>query len=114
MLWLPDKGWYAVGLDRHKRPIDALASNMGHCLLTGIADEDKATAVADRLMSPEMFSGWGVRTLASSMGAYNPMSYHNGSVWPHDSALTAAGLMRYGYVEQAQRIAMGLLGGHGI
>ena len=108
-LWLPDKGWYAVGLDRHKRPIDALASNMGHCLLTGIADEDKAAAVADRLMSPEMFSGWGVRTLASSMGAYNPMSYHNGSVWPHDSALTAAGLMRYGYVEQAQRIAMGLL-----
>jgi glycogen debranching enzyme len=107
--WLPDMGWYAVGLDRRKRPIDALASNMGHCLLTGIADEEKAAAVADRLMSPEMFSGWGVRTLASSMGAYNPMSYHNGSVWPHDSSLTAAGLMRYGYVEQSQRIAMGLL-----
>ena len=107
--WLPDKGWYAVGLDRHKKPIDALASNMGHCLLTGIADADKAAAVADRLMSPQMFSGWGIRTLATSMGAYNPMSYHNGSVWPHDNALIATGLMRYGYVEQAQRIAMALL-----
>jgi len=107
--WLPDKGWYAVGLDRDKRPIDALASNMGHCLFTGIADVDKAATVADQLMSPQMFSGWGIRTLASSMRAYNPMSYHNGSVWPHDNALTAAGLMRYGYVEQAQRVAMGLL-----
>ena len=107
--WLADKGWYAVGIDRDKRPIDALASNMGHCLLTGIADREKAAAVADRLMSPEMFSGWGIRTLAATMRAYNPMSYHNGSVWPHDNALTAAGLMRYGFVEQAQRIVMGLL-----
>ena len=107
--WLADKGWYAVGLDRDKRPIDALASNMGHCLLTGIADEDKAAEVAGWLMSPQMFTGWGIRTLASSMRAYNPMSYHNGSVWPHDNALAAAGLMRYGHVEQAQRIAMGLL-----
>jgi glycogen debranching enzyme len=103
--WLPDKGWYAVGLDADKRPIDALASNMGHCLWTGIADKDKAAVVARLLMSPEMFSGWGIRTLASSMAAYNPMSYHNGSVWPHDNALCAAGLMRYGYVEQAQRVA---------
>ena len=107
--WLADKGWYAVGLDRDKRPIDALTSNMGHCLFTGIADIDKAATVADQLMSPQMFSGWGIRTLASSMRAYNPMSYHNGSVWPHDNALTAAGLMRYGHVEQAQRVAMGLL-----
>lgn len=107
--WLPDEGWYAVGLDRDKKPIDALASNMGHCLLTGIADPDKASIVADRLMGPEMFSGWGIRTLASSMGAYNPMSYHNGSVWPHDNALIAAGLMRYGFVEQAQHVAMALL-----
>jgi glycogen debranching enzyme len=107
--WLPDKGWYAVGLDRDKRSIDALASNMGHCLLTGIADAEKAAAVADRLMSPEMFSGWGIRTLASSMGAYNPMSYHNGSVWPHDNALIAAGLMRYGFVKEAQRVALAML-----
>lgn len=107
--WLPDKGWFAVGLDRDKRPIDALASNMGHCLWSGIVDEDKAPLLAQRLMSPEMFTGWGVRTLASSMVAYNPMSYHNGSVWPHDSALVATGLMRYGFVEPAQRIAVGLL-----
>jgi glycogen debranching enzyme len=82
---------------------------MGHCLWTGIIDEDKAAAVAEHLLSPEMFTGWGVRTLASSMGAYNPMSYHNGSVWPHDNALIAAGLMRYGFVEHAQRIAGGLI-----
>src|SRR4029077_2262679 len=95
--WLPDKGWYAVGLDAEKRQIDALTSNIGHCLWTGIADKDKAAAIARELMSPAMFSGWGIRTLANSMGAYNPMSYHNGSVWPHDNAICAAGLMRYGY-----------------
>ena len=82
---------------------------MGQCLLFGIIDEDKAPLVAERLMSPEMFSGWGVRTLASDMGAYNPASYHNGSVWPHDNAIIAAGLLRYGFVEQAQRIATALL-----
>jgi glycogen debranching enzyme len=107
--WLPDLGWYAVGLDRDKRPIDALASNMGHCLWTGIADPDKAVSVAEHLLSPDMFSGWGIRTLASSMGAYNPVSYHNGSVWPHDNALIAGGLMRYGLVEQAQRVATAIL-----
>jgi glycogen debranching enzyme len=107
--WLPDRGWYAVGLDREKRPIDALASNMGHCLFTGIADAGQAAAVAEHLASPDMFTGWGVRTLASSMRAYNPMSYHNGSVWPHDNAIAAAGLMRYGFTEHAQRIAVGLL-----
>ena len=79
---------------------------MGHCL-SGIVDEDKAPQVAAHLMSPEMFSGWGVRTLASDMGAYNPASYHNGSVWPHDNAIIAAGLMRYGFVAEAQRIATG-------
>jgi glycogen debranching enzyme len=107
--WLPDRGWYAVGLDRDKRPIDALASNMGQCLLSGIVDADKAAMVAERLMSPEMFSGWGIRTLATTMGAYNPMSYHNGSVWPHDNAMIATGLMRYGFVREAQSVAMSLL-----
>jgi glycogen debranching enzyme len=102
--WLADRGWYAMGLDGEKRPIDALGSNMGHCLWTGIVDEDKAESVADHLLSEEMFSGWGIRTLASSMAAYNPMSYHNGSVWPHDNALCVAGLMRYGFVDHAQRV----------
>lgn len=107
--WLEDKGWFAVGLGPDKRPIDSLTSNIGHCLWTGIVDEEKAPLVAERLLSPEMFSGWGLRTLASSMGGFNPISYHCGSVWPHDSAIVAAGLMRYGFVEQAQRVVMGLL-----
>ncbi|WP_248958097.1 amylo-alpha-1,6-glucosidase [Sphaerisporangium perillae] len=107
--WMPERGYYAMGLDGDGRRIDALASNMGHCMWTGIVDEDKAASVAEHLLSPAMFSGYGVRTLASTMGAYNPMSYHNGSVWPHDNALVAAGLMRYGFVEEAQRIAEGLL-----
>ena len=106
--WLPDKGYYALALDGQKRPVDACASNMGHCLWTGIVDDDKAGKVAARLMSPEMFTGWGIRTLASDMGAYNPVSYHNGSVWPHDSTLAATGLMRYGFVEDARRVATGL------
>jgi glycogen debranching enzyme len=102
--WLDEHGWYALGLDAGKRPIDALASNMGHCLWTGIVDPDRASKVAERLVSDELFSGWGVRTLATSMAAYNPVSYHNGSVWPHDNALCAAGLARYGYVEEAHRV----------
>jgi len=107
--WLPDRGWYALALDRDKRPVDACASNMGHCLWSGIVDDDKAAVVAEQLVSPEMFTGWGVRTLSSAMGAYDPVSYHNGSVWPHDNAILVAGLVRYGFVEQAQRIAAGLL-----
>ncbi|MGJ6962293.1 amylo-alpha-1,6-glucosidase [Streptosporangium sp. G11] len=107
--WLPDRGYYAIGLDGAGRAIDSLASNMGHCLWTGIVDEDRAPQVAERLLSPEMFTGYGVRTLATTMGAYNPMSYHNGSVWPHDNALVAAGLMRYGFTGEAKRIAFGLL-----
>ncbi|HEX9969929.1 MAG TPA: glycogen debranching N-terminal domain-containing protein, partial [Acidimicrobiales bacterium] len=107
--WLEDKGWFALGLDADKRPIDSLTSNMGHCLWTGIVDEDKAAAVAEHLLSPELFSGWGVRTLATSMGGYNPISYHCGSVWPHDNAIVAAGLMRYGFVEESQRVIMAML-----
>ncbi|MGM9473425.1 amylo-alpha-1,6-glucosidase [Pseudarthrobacter sp. YS3] len=106
--WMPDRGYFAVALDGKKRQVDACASNMGQCLWHGIIDEDKASLVAKRLLSPEMFSGWGVRTLASDMGAYNPASYHNGSVWPHDNAIIAAGLMRYGYVAEAQRISTAL------
>ncbi|MFI9007855.1 glycogen debranching N-terminal domain-containing protein [Actinosynnema sp. NPDC053489] len=107
--WLPDRGYFAVALDGGKRPVDALTSNVGHCLWSGIVDEDKAERVAEALLSPEMFTGWGVRTLASGMGAYNPMSYHNGSVWPHDNALVVHGLMRYGFVEHAQRVAVAVL-----
>ena len=107
--WLEDKGWYAIGLDADKRPIDSLTSNMGHCLWTGIVDEDRAAMVAERLLSPELFSGWGVRTLATTMGGYNPISYHCGSVWPHDTAIVAAGLARYGFMEHAMRLVSALL-----
>ncbi|GLV52330.1 amylo-alpha-1,6-glucosidase [Thermobispora bispora] len=109
LFWLSDRGYYAVGIDGAGRPIDSLASNMGHCLWTGIVDEDKAPSVVHHLMSDEMFTGFGIRTLASNMGAYNPMSYHNGSVWPHDNALIVSGLVRYGFVEEAQRVTLGLL-----
>jgi len=107
--WLEDRGWFAMGLGPDKRPLDALTSNMGHCLWTGIVDQDKAERVAGHLLSPAMFSGWGIRTLASTMAGYNPISYHCGSVWPHDNAIIAAGLMRYGFVEEAQRVVLALL-----
>jgi glycogen debranching enzyme len=107
--WLPDRGWFALALDRDGRPVDSCASNMGHCLWSGIVDEDKASSVAEHLLSPAMFSGWGVRTLSTEMGAYDPVSYHNGSVWPHDNALVVAGLVRYGFVAEAQRVAEALL-----
>ena len=107
--WLPDRGWYAVGLDADKQPIDALTSNIGHCLWAGIVDDAHAPAVAAHLMSDEMFSGWGIRTLATSMAAYDPVSYHNGSVWPHDTAICAAGLRRYGFDAEATRVATAMI-----
>jgi glycogen debranching enzyme len=107
--WLEEKGWYAVGLDADKRPIDSLTSNIGHCLWTGIVDEDKAHRVAQALVSPAMFNGWGVRTLSKDSGGYNPISYHCGSVWPHDTAIVAAGLARYGYDAAAQKLIFALM-----
>ena len=107
--WLEERGWLAMGLDREKRPLDALTSNMGHCLWTGILDEDKAAIVGAQLVSDAMFSGWGIRTLATSMTGFNPISYHNGSVWPHDNAICAAGLMRYGLVEESHRVMEGIV-----
>ncbi|MFC5063802.1 glycogen debranching N-terminal domain-containing protein [Actinomycetospora atypica] len=107
--WLPDRGWYAMALDRDKRPVDALGSNIGHCLWSGIVPPERAADVARHLVGETMWTGFGVRTLASDMGAYNPMGYHTGSVWPHDNALVAAGLMRYGFVAEAQQVALGVL-----
>lgn len=107
--WLEEQGWFAVGLDADERPIDALTSNVGHCLWAGIAGEEQAARVAEHLVSPAMFSGWGVRTLATTMARYNPVSYHNGSVWPHDTAICAAGLHRYGLRDEAHRLEEGLL-----
>ena len=107
--WLPDRGWYALALDGGGRPVDALASNMTHALWAGIVDATHAGRVAEHLVAPPLFSGWGIRTLARTMTAYNPISYHNGSVWPHDTAIAVAGLARYGVMDAAVRIAESLL-----
>jgi glycogen debranching enzyme len=105
VFWDSEEGTYALALDGRKRQVRSVTSNAGHCLYCEIADPDKAAAVAERLMAPDMFCGWGVRTLSSASPAYNPMSYHNGSVWPHDNAIIAAGLKRYGFSQAAARIA---------
>ncbi|MFC4374845.1 glycogen debranching N-terminal domain-containing protein [Nocardia halotolerans] len=111
--WLPQCGWYAVALDANKRQVDALTSNAAQCLWSGIATDEHAEILIRHLASPAMDSGFGLRTLASNMGAYNPMSYHCGSVWPHDTALAVAGLMRYqhvpGAIELAHQLSAGLL-----
>jgi glycogen debranching enzyme len=103
--WNPDEGTFALALDGRKRQVASVTSNPGHCLHCGIVDPARAGAVVERLMAQDMFSGWGVRTLSSRNPAYNPMSYHNGSVWPHDNAIIAAGLKRYGHRDAVERIA---------
>ncbi len=107
--WLPDRGWYAIGLDSEDVPIDSLTSNIGHLLWSGIVSTGRARLLAERLLSPEMFTGWGVRTLSAANPGYNPLSYHCGSVWPHDSALAAAGLARYGLDREAGAITRALI-----
>ena len=106
--WNEQDGYYALALDGAKRQVRTITSNPAHCLWSGIAEERRAKQVAERLMADDMFSGWGIRTLAASEAVYNPMSYHNGSVWPHDNAIAAAGLKRYGHSAAAQRIAASL------
>jgi glycogen debranching enzyme len=107
--WLPDRGWYALGLDSEKRPVDALASNMGHLLWSGIVLPERVGALADRLTTSPLWSGWGVRTLAADEAAFDPLEYHNGTVWPHDNSLIAYGLARAGRVEAARSIVRALL-----
>ena len=102
--WVEDQRYYAMALDGQKRHLDAIASNAGHCLWSGIVSPDRARDVADRLMSPQMFSGWGIRTYAAGQPGYNPIGYHTGSVWPHDTSLIAAGLKRYGFHEESNRL----------
>ena len=106
--WLPHEAFYALALDADKRPCEVISSNVGHCLWTGLVDETRAEAVVKRLLADDMFSGWGMRTLSSRERRYNPMSYHNGSVWPHDNALAAHGFRRYGMPEPAVTLATAL------
>ena len=107
--WCEETGTYALALDAGKNPCRVRTSNAGQVLYTGIASAQHARCVSDTLMSETGFSGWGVRTLAFSEARYNPMSYHDGSVWPHDNSIVAAGLGRYGYREAAAKIMGGLL-----
>jgi glycogen debranching enzyme len=107
--WVEDREYFALALDTEGKQVDALASNNGHLLWSGIVDKSKATALARHLLRPKLFSGWGVRTLAEGEGRYNPIGYHVGTVWPFDNSFIAWGLRRYGFKEEAARIAAGIL-----
>jgi glycogen debranching enzyme len=106
--WCEELSTYAIALDGRKRPCRVVTSNPGHALLTGIAAPDRAARVADTLLRVGSFSGWGIRTVAMSAARFNPISYHNGSVWPHDNAMIALGLARYGFKEPVLKILKGL------
>ena len=112
--WMEDLGFFALALGPEKEPVKTIASNAGSCLAYGIVDEDKAQAVADRLLAPDMFSGWGVRTLSSGHPAYNPLSYHLGSVWPAANANICFGLKRYGFNEAFHKVAKAMFDAAGL
>ncbi|MEH0974534.1 glycogen debranching N-terminal domain-containing protein [Micromonospora sp. CPCC 205546] len=107
--WLDDRGYYALALDHDGTPVDSLTSNIGHLLWSGIVPPERAGRVAAHLMGPALFSGWGVRTLAEGQRRYNPLGYHNGTVWPFDNSFIAWGLRRYGFAAEAGRIAEGII-----
>jgi glycogen debranching enzyme len=107
--WIPERNFFALALDGQKRKVDSLSSNIGHLLWSGIADDDKAASCVKHLMSDALFSGWGIRTMASSEGSYNPIGYHVGTIWPHDCSFIAMGLRRYGYRAEAARISRAML-----
>jgi glycogen debranching enzyme len=107
--WIPERGYYALALDADGHHVDALSSNIGHLLWSGIVDDSRARRIADHLLGPRLFSGWGVRTLSDDQGRYNPIGYHVGTVWPFDNSIIAWGLSRYGFKEEAGRICNGML-----
>jgi glycogen debranching enzyme len=107
--WIPERGFFALALDRDKKKVDSLTSNIGHLLWSGIVDDDKAERCAELLVGDALFSGWGVRTMAATEGSYNPIGYHVGTVWPHDNSIIAWGLTRYGFKTQSAKIALAML-----
>ena len=107
--WVEDGEYYALALDGDGRQVDALSSNIGHLLWSGIVEQSRAAKIAEHLLGPRLFSGWGVRTLAEGQGRYNPIGYHVGTVWPFDNAFIAWGLRRYGFTDEAGRIAEGII-----
>ncbi len=102
--WMEDRRFYAMALDRDKRQADAIASNVGHCLWSGIVKPERARDVVEHLLQPSMFSGWGIRTFAADQPGYNPIGYHTGTVWPHDTSIIAAGFKRYGFDDASNRL----------
>jgi glycogen debranching enzyme len=106
--WCPDIGTYALALDGEKQPCRVRTSNAGQALFSGIAAPDRAARVAKDLLRPGFFSGWGIRTVAKGEARYNPMSYHNGSIWPHDNSLIALGMARYGHKGAVETLFGGL------
>jgi glycogen debranching enzyme len=106
--WMEKEGCFAFGLDAEKRQITSIVSNAGHCLWSGIAEQEKAERTVRRLLQEDMWSGWGIRTLSSNNPAFNPYSYHLGSVWPHDNGIIAAGFKRYGLVNEANQVIRGI------
>jgi glycogen debranching enzyme len=102
-------GYYHLALDGRKQPVDSMTSNMGHLLWSGIVPSERAEAVARQLLSPALFSGWGIRTMAADDAGYNPISYHCGTVWPHDNSIAVAGLHRYGFHAEANRVMVAML-----
>ena len=108
LFWSESKQTYVLALDGLKKPCNVVSSNAGHCLFSGIATKERARLTAQKLMGELMFSGWGIRTIASDEARYNPMSYHNGSVWPHDNAMIASGFSRYGLMAEASRTMAGI------
>jgi glycogen debranching enzyme len=107
--WVKDRGFFALALDGQKRQVDSLTSNIGHLLWSGIADTNKAQLCVQHLMGKELFSGWGIRTMGRAEAAYNPIGYHVGTVWPHDTSFIAWGLRRYGFRTEAGILARSML-----
>ncbi len=107
--WDEERGHYVLALDGHKQQVDSLTSNTGHLLWSGILPRERAAKVVHRLMAPDMFSGWGVRTMSAKDCGYNPIEYHNGTVWPHDCSLIAEGMRRYGFRKEASRLTEALI-----
>ena len=105
LFWMTEEGIHAIAVDAANRQCDTVTSNPGHLLWSGALSPERARAVADRMMRPDLWSGWGLRTLSTDAPRYQPLSYHNGSVWPHDTAIFAAGLLRYGFPQEARAVA---------
>lgn len=107
--WMKNENFFALAIDGNGKQVDSITSNPGHCLISDIIDDDKAKVIAERLMKPDMFTGWGVRTMSSLMSSYNPISYHNGTVWPHDNSIILMGMEKRGFFDMALKLSNALL-----